>query len=102
MPLTNQLKKQYKSIAHHLSPIVIISENGLNEGALQELERAIAEHELIKIKLASNDRDERIQLVNEICDSLKAEKIQLIGKMLILFRKNPKPNPKLSNLMRYA
>jgi RNA-binding protein len=102
MSLTNSVKRQYKSIGHHLNPIVIISENGLTEGVLQELERAINDHELIKIKIAINDRDDRAEIINETCSALQAEKVQTIGKMLILFRKNPKPNPKLSNLIRYS
>jgi RNA-binding protein len=102
MSLTNSVKRQYKSIGHHLNPVVIISENGITEGVLQELDRAISDHELIKIKIAINDRNERTEIMNEACIALKAEKIQTIGKMLILLRKNPKPNPKLSNLIRFA
>lgn len=50
MPLTNEQKKQYKSIGHHLKPVLIVAENGLTEGVQAELERALNDHELIKIQ----------------------------------------------------
>ncbi|WP_410961553.1 YhbY family RNA-binding protein, partial [Salmonella sp. SAL4457] len=52
MALTQEQKKQFKSIGHHLKPVLIVAENGLTEGVLAELERALNDHELIKVKLA--------------------------------------------------
>ncbi|WHU44941.1 YhbY family RNA-binding protein, partial [Pseudomonas fulva] len=49
MPLNNEQKKQYKSIGHDLKPVLIVAGNGLNEGVVAELERALADHELIKV-----------------------------------------------------
>jgi len=60
MPLTQEQKKQYKSIGHHLKPVLIVADNGLTEGVLAELERALADHELIKIKLNILDRESRL------------------------------------------
>lgn len=59
MPLTPEQKKQYKSIGHHLKPVLIVADNGLTEGVLAELERALSDHELIKIKLNILDRDRK-------------------------------------------
>ena len=53
MPLTQEQKKQYKSIGHHLKPVLTVADNGLTEGVLAELERALGDHELIKIKVTS-------------------------------------------------
>ena len=100
MPLSIELRKQYKAIAHHLKPVVIIAGNGVTEGVINELERALNDHELIKIKIAAGERDERAELVDEICKMSRSELVQLIGKTAILVRRNPKPNPKLSNILR--
>ncbi|MFH7519263.1 YhbY family RNA-binding protein, partial [Pseudomonas syringae group genomosp. 7] len=45
MPLTPEQKKQYKSIVHHLKPVLIVADNGLTDGVLAELERALSDHE---------------------------------------------------------
>lgn len=101
MPLTNEQKKHYKSIGHHLKPALIVSENGLTEGVQAELDRALNDHELIKVQLRIAERDDRHALTEELCKIGRCELVQAIGKMALIYRKNPKPNKQLSNIHRY-
>ncbi|EWC40683.1 ribosome assembly RNA-binding protein YhbY [Pseudomonas stutzeri] len=101
MPLTNEQKKQYKSIGHHLKPVLIVAENGLTEGVQAELERALNDHELIKIQFRLAEREDRRALMEELCKIGKCELVQVIGKMALVYRKNPKPNKQLSNIHRF-
>ena len=101
MPLTPEQKKQYKSIGHHLKPVLTVADNGLTEGVLAELERALGDHELIKIKLNILDRDSRLETINGLCKAGKADLVQVIGKMALIYRKNPKVNKQLSNVHRF-
>ena len=100
MPLTQEQKKQYKSIGHHLKPVLTVADNGLTEGVLAELERALSDHELIKIKLNILDRESRLQTIAELCKAGTADLVQVIGKMALIYRKNPKVNKQLSNVHR--
>ncbi|MBM7063060.1 ribosome assembly RNA-binding protein YhbY [Pseudomonas sp. UL073] len=102
MPLTQEQKKQYKSIGHHLKPVLIVAENGLTEGVLAELERALNDHELIKVQLRLPEREDRQGAIAELCSVSRAELVQTIGKMALLYRKNPKPNRNLSNISRFS
>lgn len=68
---------------------------------MAELDRALADHELIKIKIAAGDRETRRQVIDELASDARAEVIQVIGKMALLYRRNPKANPKLSNIKRF-
>ena len=99
MPLSNADKKRYRQIGHNLNPIITIAEKGLSDNIRQELERALKEHELIKIKLVC-DREEKAQLNETICADFKAECVQSIGHVLLLYRAAKKPDPKLSNILR--
>ncbi|MFG6668687.1 ribosome assembly RNA-binding protein YhbY [Halomonas sp. HNIBRBA4712] len=101
MSLSQAQKKAFRSIGHHLNPVVTVSENGLSETLLAELDRALRDHELIKIKLALTERDDRAAAVQELTNESGAELIQTIGKMALLYRRNPKANPKLSNVTRF-
>lgn len=100
MPISADRKKQFRTIGHKLNPIVTIAGNGLSEGVLLELNRALDDHELIKVKLGIADREERKELVTELAGLPNVELIQEIGKVVILYRGNKKANPKLSNLHR--
>ncbi|MBV7561583.1 ribosome assembly RNA-binding protein YhbY [Pseudomonas sp. sia0905] len=101
MPLTQEQKKQFKSIGHHLKPVLIVADNGVSEGVVAELERALNDHELIKIQVRVAERDDRLAVIEELCKAGNAELAQVIGKMALLYRKNPKANRNLSNISRY-
>lgn len=102
MALDQARKKQLRNIGHQLNPVVTVAERGLTEGVAAELERALDDHELIKIKLAINDPAARKAISAEICAQHHAELVQNIGKVALIFRAAKKPNPKLSNLLRFA
>lgn len=91
-------KRELRAIGHNLKPVVIIAQNGLSENVGNEIERALKDHELIKIKLQIPDRNARQELTQEICSRFSAECVQTIGHMALLFRKAKKPDPKKSNL----
>lgn len=101
MSLSQAQKKAFRSIGHHLNPVVTVSENGISEGVLAELDRALSDHELIKVKLALTERDDRAAMLQELVTTSGAELVQTIGKMALLYRRNPKVNPKLSNVQRF-
>lgn len=98
MTLSNEHKKHYRNIGHNLKPIVIIAGKGLSEGVIAELQRALEDHELIKIKIAIVDRDIRKELVQEVCNTLNATLVQEIGKVALIYRKSHKENLRNSNV----
>jgi len=100
MSLTQEQKKHFKSIGHHLKPVVTVAEQGLKENLMAELDRALNDHELIKIQLRIAEREDRQAILTELCQQSSSILVQSIGKMALIYRKNPKANPKLSNLLR--
>ncbi|MDM7858203.1 ribosome assembly RNA-binding protein YhbY [Thiopseudomonas acetoxidans] len=100
MSLTQEQKKHFKSIGHHLKPVVTVAEQGLKENLMAELDRALNDHELIKIQLRIAEREDRQAILTELCQQSSSILVQSIGKMALVYRKNPKANPKLSNLLR--
>lgn len=92
--------KRLRTIGHQLKPIVTIGEQGLSAGVKTELERALDDHELIKIKFASNDRETRQAVLDSVLLASRAELIQQIGKVALICRVAKTTNKKLSNLHR--
>lgn len=100
MKSDNQSRKQFRAIGHKLTPVLIIS-NGLSENIAAELERALDDHELIKIRVNAADREEKKEILDSICETHHAELIQLTGHIALLYRAALKQKRELSNLVRY-
>lgn len=81
-------KQQLKAKAHKLKPVVMVGGNGLTESVIKEVDRALTDHELIKIKIAGSDRNERKQVADSIAAELNAVLLQSIGNIVVLYRKN--------------
>jgi RNA-binding protein len=92
--------KQLRSIGHRLKPVVTVAQRGLTEAVSKEIDRALSDHELIKISVKSGTRQERQVIIETICEQCHAELIQTVGHVALILRRNDKPNPRLSNLLR--
>ncbi|HDZ38323.1 MAG TPA: ribosome assembly RNA-binding protein YhbY [Marinobacter sp.] len=101
MSLSPEQRREYRAIAHNLKPVIIVGDKGLTESLQEELERALNDHELIKVKVANQDREARQEAITALCESSGAEIVQTIGKIAVIMRRSKKPNPKLSNLLRH-
>lgn len=92
--LTTKQKQYLKSLAHHLSPVVMLGANGLTEGVLAEIDGALTHHELIKVKIAGADREVKQLIIDAIVRETKATAVQAIGHILVLYR--PSDDKKIS------
>lgn len=86
MKLTNKQKQYLKGLAHSLKPVVQLGGNGLTEGVLAEIEQALSHHELIKVKVPTDDREEKSLIMDAILRETQAQKLQTIGHTLIMYR----------------
>lgn len=82
--------------------MVTVGDQGVTESVLAETERALTDHELIKVRLHSGERDERQALAQALATACTATVVQSIGKIIVLYRRNPNAKPRLSNLTRFG
>jgi RNA-binding protein len=87
-------RRDLKARAHSLNPTVMIGSSGLTPSVLDEISRTLKSHELIKIRVMSDDRATREAIMHEICTKLNAGAVQHIGKILIVYQ--PQETPLLS------
>ncbi len=90
---TNQ-KKQLKSIANTIEPIYQIGKNELSDTALDMFDKALEARELIKITVHKTVETPLTELAINLSMKLNAEVVQVIGRIIVLYRKNRK-NPKI-------
>jgi len=86
MKLTNNQKKYLRSIAHDLKPVVMIGQHGLSEAVLAELRSTMAIHELLKIKVRAENREEKQQIIDKIVEFSEADIVQVIGGVLVIYK----------------
>lgn len=92
--LTSAQRKYLRAQAHGLKPVVMIGAQGLTEAVIKEVERSLAAHELIKIRVLGDDRDAREAWLTEVCTATGAAPVQHLGKLLLIYR--PAETPRLS------
>jgi RNA-binding protein len=95
----NKKQIQYlKGVAHPLKPVVMLGNNGLTEAVVAEIDYSLNHHELIKIKIPTDDRDTKALIVEAICRETNGTKIQVIGKTLVLYRQSEEKKIRIPKL----
>lgn len=87
--LTPAQRKEHRSGAHHLDPVVMIGNGGLTAALEKEIDYALKAHGLIKVRVFSDDRIAREAMLATLADKLSAAPIQHIGKLIVLWRPIP-------------
>jgi len=91
MKLNRNQISHLRSLAHTLKPVVLIGGSGLSEAVINEINEQIAHHELIKVRVNAEDRDERKQMIEAICQQTGAVLVQGIGHIGIFYKAAKKP-----------
>ena len=90
--LNAKLKKKFRAIGHHLNPALTVGDNGLADSVVAELNRALDDHELIKVKIVG-DRNERAEIIQELPQLEATEIVHTIGSFALIYRPARKPIP---------
>jgi RNA-binding protein len=91
--MSTKERQQLKGEAHKLNPVVLMGAEGLTDAIVQEVDRALTAHGLIKVRAPGDDRAEREQIFADLAERLSAARVQAIGKILVLFRPQPDDAP---------
>lgn len=86
LELESKFRSALRAAAHPLRPVVQIGDKGLSDAVLQEIDRALAAHGLIKVRAGGDDRAAREAVQATICESLNCAPVHLLGKVLVLYR----------------
>jgi RNA-binding protein len=87
--LTEAQKKHLRRLAHALQPLVTLGNAGLTEGVVKELERALKDHELVKVRARAPDREQRDAWLAELARRTQAQVVQRIGNVAVIYRADP-------------
>lgn len=88
--MTSQQRKQLRSLAHHLDPVVMIGKQGLSPGIISATAKALDAHELIKVRFLEF-KDEKHDLADRLAAATSSDLAGIIGHVAILYREHPDP-----------
>ncbi|WP_371378546.1 ribosome assembly RNA-binding protein YhbY [Thalassotalea aquiviva] len=88
MNLSKKQIQHLRGLAHSLKPIVLLGNNGLTEAVIAEIDFALNHHELIKVKIPTDDREVKQLIIDAIVRETESTKVQSIGKTLIIYRQS--------------
>lgn len=89
MHLSESQKKHLRGLGHKLKPVVTVGDAGISDSLLNEFDSTIAHHELIKVRVRAETRQQRDALLDELCRRGSAERVARIGNVALLYRRNP-------------
>ena len=86
--LSNAQKRYLRGLAHDLKPVIMVGAKGATPALVAELTQALEQHELIKVKVAAEDREARDALVAELVTLSDATLVSRIGHTAVLYRRS--------------
>ena len=86
MTLTEKQKKHLRRLAHPLRPVVILGNAGLTDGVVNELERALTDHELVKVSARMGERTARNTALEKLADRTSSALVQQVGNVGVYYR----------------
>jgi RNA-binding protein len=89
MQLNDKQRRHLKGLAHPLKPVILMGNAGLTEAVVAETQRALADHELIKVRLPGQDRQERDEALGQLAQRTGSALVTRIGHVAVLYRPRP-------------
>jgi RNA-binding protein len=84
--LNERQKKHLRRLAHPLHPLVTLGQAGLTDGVVTELERALTDHELVKVRARAADRESRDAMLEALAQRAGGTLVQRIGNVAVIYR----------------
>ena len=87
--LTGKQRRHLRALAHPMKPIVQIGKDGIDDGLVAAVDQALADHELVKIKVGEASALDRHAAADELAQKTRSEVAQVLGNIVLLYRPDP-------------
>jgi RNA-binding protein len=93
--LTGKQRRHLRGLGHELKPIVQVGKDGIDDGLIAALDQALADHELVKIRIGEAADVERHAAAKQLAEQTRSEVAQVLGNTVLLYRADPE-DPKIT------
>jgi RNA-binding protein len=86
---SSPLRRSLRAAGHHLAPVVQVGKEGVTEALLRQLDRALLDHELVKVKAGTETPEDRFGTADALLAGASgAQLAQILGRTLLLYRRH--------------
>lgn len=83
------LRRRLRAAGHHLAPVVQVGKEGVSEAVVRQAGRALAVHELVKVKVGTESPQDRFQAAERLRQATGGAVAQILGRTLLLYLRHP-------------
>jgi RNA-binding protein len=87
--LSEAQRKRLRGLGHTRHVLVAVGAAGLTDAVMAELDQALRAHQLVKLRIRGDDREARDADIARVCSKMRAELVQRVGHVALLYRRNP-------------
>jgi RNA-binding protein len=87
--LTGKQRRHLRALAHPLKPLVQVGKGGIDDGLIAAVDQALADHELIKVKVGENAAMDRHEVAEQLAGKTHSQVAQVLGNTVLLYRADP-------------
>ena len=84
-----ELRRALRGHGHRLSAIVQVGKGGVSDGLVKQLEQALADHELVKLKVAGEGPAHRFEVAERLAALPGVNVVQIVGGAILLYKRHP-------------
>jgi len=83
------LRRKLRAAGHHLAPVVQVGKEGVSAAVLRQLEQALRDHELVKVKIGTESPEDRFEAAERMAGGAAAQVAQILGRTVLVYKKHP-------------
>jgi RNA-binding protein len=87
--LTGKQRRHLRALGHHLEPLVQLGKAGITEGVVSAIDAALAQHELVKVRVGTESPVGAKEAAREIAPQVRAAVAQTLGRTFLVYRRHP-------------
>jgi len=87
---SGKLRQALRGHGHHLSPIVQVGKGGLSPAVIKQVEQALADHELVKLRVDADSPADRFAVADEMATLPGVNVVQIVGRAVLIYKRHPR------------
>ena len=86
---SGKLRRSLRAHGHALSPIVHVGKAGMTPAVVKQVEQALADHELVKLKVDADSPDDRFAAADQLAAQPGVNVVQILGRAILIYKRHP-------------